>query len=378
MKAFFLFFILSSFSLVVFPQKTFSVEIHPSNITDIKKFIIYVDNGKSEISPDINYQNGIMKFSGVYFGEYAQILIRYPRKDAPDFYEISTFFVGELPGVIQFKPAKSNDSIISNYTLRNVKDFVGDKLQMNKYDSEADKRFRDFYIEHADSFSSDSVLLKRLMVLDNDVFEKKLEYIVAHTDSYYAFSFFRRNFVNIRRLPSDSVLNILSTFPDRFKNSIEGDAIRSLVNGRESVKLNGYAPDFKSKSVVGEEISLQQSLESGYVLLDFWATWCGPCLHEMPELEQIYKQYKDKGLTVISIAYPSTYEQALEYIKEYNMKWINIYDDTDLINAYGGSLPIPRIYLIDKNRKILFDRNQEQEENYLERLKKLLASLITQ
>lgn len=61
------------------------------------------------------------------------------------------------------------------------------------------------------------------------------------------------------------------------------------------------APDFNLPAPGGKRIQLSKLLETGPVLLDFWATWCKPCIKGMPKLDEIHQKYKDKGLTVIGI-----------------------------------------------------------------------------
>ena len=61
------------------------------------------------------------------------------------------------------------------------------------------------------------------------------------------------------------------------------------------------APDFNLPAPDGKRVNLSQLLKKGPVLLDFWATWCKPCIKGMPKLEEIHKKYVDKGLTVLGV-----------------------------------------------------------------------------
>lgn len=61
------------------------------------------------------------------------------------------------------------------------------------------------------------------------------------------------------------------------------------------------APDFNLAAPDGKRVQLSKLLKEGPVLLDFWATWCKPCIKGMPKLDAIYKKYKDQGLTVVGV-----------------------------------------------------------------------------
>lgn len=61
------------------------------------------------------------------------------------------------------------------------------------------------------------------------------------------------------------------------------------------------APDFNLRDTGGKRVNLKALLKKGPVLLDFWATWCKPCLKAMPKLEEIHNKYKDRGLTVLGV-----------------------------------------------------------------------------
>ena len=68
-----------------------------------------------------------------------------------------------------------------------------------------------------------------------------------------------------------------------------------------AVQAEDTAPDFNLRSPEGKRIHLKSLLEEGPVLLDFWATWCKPCVKAMPKLQKVYDKYKDQGLTVVGV-----------------------------------------------------------------------------
>lgn len=86
-----------------------------------------------------------------------------------------------------------------------------------------------------------------------------------------------------------------------------------------------------------------------YVLIDFWATWCAPCLAELPKLQAAYETYHGKGLEIVSVSLDETPEAVSEFLKTRKMPWKQIHNATsggDLVGSYGIS-NIPASFLID-------------------------------
>ena len=84
----------------------------------------------------------------------------------------------------------------------------------------------------------------------------------------------------------------------RFK-SVYFSVMLSLIAA--PLSASEEASDFNLRSLDGKRLHLEAMLEKGPVLLDFWATWCKPCVKAMPKLQKIYDLYKDKGLTVVGV-----------------------------------------------------------------------------
>jgi thiol-disulfide isomerase/thioredoxin len=164
-----------------------------------------------------------------------------------------------------------------------------------------------------------------------------------------------------------------ATFPDSLKQTFEGKEIIKKLAGRINTKRGGEAPDFIAKDFHGNTIALNK-LHGRYVLLDFWASWCAPCMREMPEIKNIREKYSPKKLEIISIALDDdtlSFKAALEKIKP---SWIEIYNNRDLINSYA-IVQIPQLYLIDREGYVIY--NNEEEKDYdLTKLKQLLNQVM--
>ncbi|MGD1074666.1 MAG: TlpA disulfide reductase family protein [Thermodesulfovibrionales bacterium] len=116
----------------------------------------------------------------------------------------------------------------------------------------------------------------------------------------------------------------------------------------------GPSPDFTLRDVQGGKVSLS-GLRGRVVLLEFWATWCPPCRESIPELNEIFKKYKDRGLAVLGISMDSDGDASAtvsSFMKEQPMLYPVVIDDGKVSTQYGVT-SIPSLFLIDKNGNVV-------------------------
>jgi thiol-disulfide isomerase/thioredoxin len=112
--------------------------------------------------------------------------------------------------------------------------------------------------------------------------------------------------------------------------------------------------DFKLKDMDGKEVSLASFKDQGkVVLLNFWATWCGPCKAEIPGFVELQEQYKDK-LTIIGYSVDDTPELAKKYAAEYKINYPILLGEgkEDVQDAYGPIWGIPASFIISKDGRV--------------------------
>jgi peroxiredoxin len=117
----------------------------------------------------------------------------------------------------------------------------------------------------------------------------------------------------------------------------------------ESLNIGQEAPDFTATDLNGQEITLSE-LRGEYVLLEFWATWCGPCIPEIPYLKEMDEMYGESGLRIVGISIDRDEKTLREFISEREMGWPQIYVEDSWsggINRLYNVSGIPRMYLID-------------------------------
>lgn len=140
-------------------------------------------------------------------------------------------------------------------------------------------------------------------------------------------------------------------------SSFYGKEVNKMVSKLRAVQVGNMAPDFTLPDSTGLKNYTLSKFRGQYVLIDFWASWCGPCKGEIPFLKQAYSTYHSKGFEIISVSLDSKRDAWLAALRQYAMPWIHI-SDTKGFNSIVNDLyhvpSIPKTLLLDKNGKIIF------------------------
>jgi len=118
-------------------------------------------------------------------------------------------------------------------------------------------------------------------------------------------------------------------------------------------------PNFTARdALTGEPITLRD-LRGSVVLVDFWATWCGPCRRELPHVKRVYEKYRDQGFEIVGISLDSSEDRFRSYVRSNEMDWHHVMEGdgwrTRLALQYGVS-SIPRMYVLDPNGVCIAER----------------------
>ncbi|MEX0331213.1 MAG: TlpA family protein disulfide reductase [Puniceicoccaceae bacterium] len=147
---------------------------------------------------------------------------------------------------------------------------------------------------------------------------------------------------------------ILSDFTDT-ELIAKVEKLVAQIDMLESLQVGGVFPDLSFSDLEGKAISLAD-YKGKVVLIDFWATWCPPCIAELPHLLETYQEFNDSGFEIIGISLDKDKEKLESFIAENKMDWPQYYDgkgwDNELSNKYAVS-SIPTTYLIGPEGKII-------------------------
>jgi peroxiredoxin len=154
------------------------------------------------------------------------------------------------------------------------------------------------------------------------------------------------------------MLNFYNVLPAAAKQTAYGKAAFAYINRNTADDMGNVAPDFTLMDSAGKKVTLSQYRNKNYVLVDFWATWCGPCRAEFPALKTAYEKYQSKGLVILGVSIDADYKKWKTMLaKEGFTNWTHVWDGpsgpNQVVNTLYNVPSIPRNFLLDKTGKVV-------------------------
>jgi thiol-disulfide isomerase/thioredoxin len=360
------------FSCAAFCQQTFTLKISLPDTFSLNKLSVSYSDGLTSKDLEKNDVKHEIVISGNLHSLYGSVNLTL-EADSVSGYSFETFFFG--PGNSSIIVSGGNnftDARLSN--VFNAKE--NGKDRMEAYIDQERKAVIGYMRENESKFASNRDLLYEAGNKVNTMYRKQFSFIQKNAAAFYSFRLYHDLYTPLQRfLPMDTLMMVYRQFPDSFKVTEEGQYLLSILRKQDSTKNLSIASDFNVLDINGKAIHLKQ-LKGKYVILDFWATWCGPCMKEMPSLVRISSQYPENKLAFISV---SLDRDTLAYTRvRHNLPatWIYIFGDESIIGSYGVTA-IPEFYLIDPDGRIIFKCRNGRPEEYT-KLEELLKERLKQ
>jgi len=146
-------------------------------------------------------------------------------------------------------------------------------------------------------------------------------------------------------------------FVNEFKEELPSETaeLKKQLEYAKSFSIGGTAPDFTQKTPEGTDLKLSD-LRGKVVLVDFWASWCGPCRRENPNVVKMYNEYKEKGFEILGVSLDNNKDRWLQAIKQDGLTWLHVSDlkywQNEVAQMYGVR-SIPHTILLDQEGKII-------------------------
>lgn len=170
------------------------------------------------------------------------------------------------------------------------------------------------------------------------------------------------NLLQSQTLDKDKFYDTYRFVADKLKaewpSYAHAQAFIEMVDGMQATAIGQPAPEIALPNPDGEVVKLS-SLRGNYVLVDFWAKWCGPCRAENPNIVRVYNKYKDKGFTVFGVSLDRNRADWLKAIEDDNLTWTHVSDlkywQSEAAQTYNITA-IPFSILLDPNG-VIIDKN---------------------
>ncbi|MCS4226932.1 TlpA disulfide reductase family protein [Sphingobacterium sp. BIGb0165] len=344
-------------------QNYFTIEGKLTKKTDYKYIYLNYESTAGFKQDSSLIKNGAFYFKGIpVYGTHAYIQLKDAGTADPDDGNQFDFSI---------EPVNFKIHINGNLNKSRIEGSPIDKdLQKLNRILEPAYLAREKWYERYDQFkataSQDSIELNKYSIeykkLEQDETDLAVDYIINHPGSFPSLMTLERF---SRRLKLIQIEELFDGLDDRIKQTFDGKEFRKRIDRMNAVQIGRIAPDFSARDTAGNMVSLD-SLKGKYLLLDFWASWCGPCREENPYVVKAYEKFKAKNFEILGISLDdeTTKEKWLKAIKEDQLTWLQVSDlkgwQSEVAELYHVR-GIPQNFLLDPNGVIIATNLREEE-----------------
>ncbi len=248
------------------------------------------------------------------------------------------------------------------------------QAELDAYNDQLDEinmQIRDLYAVMQQAFSdNDSIKMDSLNKVGTALMEQqdnfRDEYIKAHPESFvthYILDGVKQDY------PLDQLKDLMAGFTSE---SIYRDHLNDYVAKQERLEVGQPFIDFTLQTKDGEDVTLSEKIaQNKLTLVDFWASWCGPCRHENPVVKAAYEKYHELGFEVVGVSVDQDEAAWLKAVEEDELPWMQVRDSEDKVSEDYMIYYIPSNFLFDQNGTMIAKglRGEDLEAKLAEILK---------
>jgi thiol-disulfide isomerase/thioredoxin len=325
-----------------------SFAIH-GKLEKIKSGTIYLNiyEGEKTVKDSAIIKNGIFKFTGFVAIPYFASLTM-PLKPN-DYY---TFYIEPVKMEITGRADSLKLLSIKGSAVNDDDKMLKDRMRTISLWEEANSKIYEQAYK-----DKNKVVLDSLDEVDYDVLAAKRKVVASfvkdHPKSMRGAMAILENYSYYAE--ASEVQPLYNLLDKKIKNSPKGKEIKKMADVYATVAIGKQAPEIVQFTPDSNQLSLS-SLKGKYILVDFWASWCGPCRRENPNIVAAYNQFKDKGFTIFGVSYDTKKDRWLKAIADDHLGWYQVSDLQGWKNstsAQYGIKAIPSNVLIDKDGVII-------------------------
>ncbi|MBC9932195.1 peroxiredoxin family protein [Chitinophaga qingshengii] len=360
--------------------KHFKVTLIVPPGTDEKKLWISYDDGTIKHPLKLKLVHDQLEISGEYQAHYVTIRVYY-NGPGQEVTVGNCYWVAEKPATIRVTGDWKHPALVN---AQAVSEAGHDAYDAVKAAPENDKNA--YWEAHSEAImklgsAERQVFFGKMKTLDS----VKLAFLRQQKNTYYGLWLLQQEILWMGHIipygytgvtPAQIRTLLDEVVPKKKEYAFERACILTTLVNRE-VGVGVKAPAFSERDIHGNKICLAD-YRGKYVLLNFWGSWCPPCVAELPAIKKIYDTYNKDQLAVIGVARESDTTAFLKAVDKHEVQWTKLYNKSAMSERYGVAA-WPTLFLIDPSGKIVYSRDQElpETEDSLPLLQNILRKRLT-
>ena len=203
--------------------------------------------------------------------------------------------------------------------------------------------------------------------LNDEIINIRLNFIKSHPDSYVSVTELSGLLI-VHLYPVNLIWPLYEALSKDVKNSKAGLYCLKEIEARSKLTTGNYLSNFHMNDIKNEHFSLSD-FRGKYVLIDFWASWCGPCREAIPHLKEVYNKYHSKGFEIIAVSLDHNKDQWKKAIQVDSISnWVQVLRSGEMESIFKPILAIPQEILLDQKGKIIWSSLDNNTNTWTETL----------